>query len=42
MEMLKTESLVDKLLDVAKNHPASWIIILLYTTLAVAIGGWLF
>jgi len=38
----KAENLSDKLLDLAKNHPATWIIILVYTVLAVAVGGWLF
>lgn len=38
----KAEALTDKLLDLAKNHPSSWIIVLVYTVLAVAVGGLLF
>lgn len=41
MEMLKAESAVDKLLDLAKNHPSSWVILIAYSAALVVLGAWL-
>ena len=35
----RAETLADKLLDLAKNHPLSWVIILGWTAAAFALGA---
>ena len=42
MEMLKTEALVDKLLDIVRNNPSSWVILIAYSAALIVLGAWLF
>ena len=38
----RADTLADKVLDLAKNHPMSWAIILGWTTGAFVLGAWIF